>query len=435
MGTSTSCSARIRRPALALKALLLWVWAPALIVVLGFALLPANTGAQSGPTVTDGGVENTFPDGMTFRMNAQSAAPIEEIRFRYEVLPDGTSANEVPDFEPGESVNVEVSLAGDEFYLPPGVVIEYYWDVTDADGETTETEVQSFFYDDVRFDWEAVEGGGVTFYHYSGDADAAGEMHAAAVEIIEQMSGLLQTDIPFPVQVWLYASKEDMRPALRDRSEAYESRITTAGVRASTNTVLVLALGDSIETMRHELTHVVTAEAGESALGTMPSWLDEGTAVYGESGPGGFGDAIEQAIDRGNVLSVREISAYPGDPNKVNLFYGESWSIVKYLVGTYGEDDFAQLFAEIKGGKRIDSALEAVYGFDQDGLDAEWRDANGLPPRETPEPTAEDQRPRTDAADNGGGTSTGPIVGVAVAILALAALVGVGGVLLGRRLS
>ncbi len=66
---------------------------------------------------------------------------------------------------------------------------------------------------------------------------------------------------------------------------------------------------------------------------------------------------------------------------------------MKYLNDTYGPEKFAQLFAEIKGGKRIDAALEAVYGFDQDGLDNEWRAANGLAPRETPEP--HDEQPQS----------------------------------------
>ncbi len=52
----------------------------------------------------------------------------------------------------------------------------------------------------------------------------------------------------------------------------------------------------------------------------------------------------------------------------MNLFYGQSWSLVSFLIDTYGEDDFAQLFAEIKGGVTTDSALDTVYGFDQDGL-------------------------------------------------------------------
>lgn len=413
--------------------------ATSLIVIAGVAALLAQStvSAQTGLTVSDEGVENRFPDGMVFRMSAESDSDITEVRFRYRVLPDGTSANGVPEFEEGTRVSTEFELAGNnppEVYLPPGTVVEYYWEVRDANGAEATTEEASVFYDDVRFEWQSVEGEGVTIYYYSGSDGDAQAMHRTAVESLAEMTALLGSEIPFEVQVWIYDSTEDMRPALQRRSETYESQVITAGVRVATNTVLVLG-NASFDTLRHELTHVVTAEAGESALGTLPAWLDEGTAVYGQDDPGGFETAIDRAMARGNVLSVREISAYPGEPQKVDLFYGESWSLVSYLNDTYGAERFAHLFHEVKAGSRIDEALETVYGFDQDGLEDEWRDANDLPARETEAPEQETERPsESQAADDDGGTSTATIVIIGLMALMLAGVVGFAGVYAARRL-
>ncbi len=428
METLTSYFARIKKPLSAISI-------AAAVALVALLAVGAPARAQSGPTVTDGGVDNNFPDGMVFRVTAEGDSPIEKIRLKYKILPDGTSANGVPDFEPSTRVQTQFELGGGDIYLSPGLVVEYYWEVTDGSGATAKTETQSFFYDDSRFEWSTVESDGVTIYYYSGSEEDAQSMHDVAVEALAEMSALLDTEIPFEVQVWTYDSVEDMRPALVRRSESYESQIITAGVRVATNTVLVLG-NVSFDTLRHELTHVVTAEAGESALGTLPAWLDEGTAVYGQNDPEGFRDAVERAFDRGNILSVREITAYPGDPDKVELFYGEGWGLVSYLVDTYGEEKFAELFAAVKSGKRIDSALEAVYGFDQDGLEDEWRDAHGLPARETPAPTPEetDQPAQATEDDNGGGSSALLIVGIAVGILALAALVAAGGIAAAKRL-
>jgi hypothetical protein len=267
-------------------------------------------------------------------------------------------------------------------------------------------------------------------------------MSAVATETISSMSELLGTTVDFPVKVWIYKNNEDIRPALARRSDTYEASVITAGVRVATDTVLVLG-NASFSTLRHELTHVVTAAAGESALGTMPAWLDEGTAVFGQGDPEGFENAVEQAIDRGNVFTLRQITSSPGDPDAVNLFYGQSWSVVKYLNDTYGPEKFAQLFAEIKSGKRIDAALEAVYGFDQDGLDNEWREAHGLEARETPEPTEDAQPGATDGSsdqqnepnsEDAGGTSAVVIVALAVGFVLLAGAVGFGGWAIARRL-
>jgi hypothetical protein len=403
------------------------------------------THAQTSPTVTDSGVDYSFPDRLVFRASAESASEIEKVRLRYKILPDGSAASAEAEFQPGASVSAVFALQAPDkptFYLAPGTTIEYHWEVTDADGNTGRTDEATFFYDDDRFDWSSLEQGGVTLYYYEGSEDDARAMLDVADETISSMSALLGGTIDFPVKVWIYDSVDDMRPALPRRSETYEDSVITAGIRITTDTVLVLGEA-SFDTLRHELTHVVTAASGEGPFGTIPAWLDEGTAVYSQEDPGGFGDAVESAIDRGNVLSLRSLGTSPGDPSKVNLFYGQSWHTVKYLVETYGEEKFAELYATIQSGKRIDSALESVYGFDQDGLEDEWRAANGLPPRQTPEPTqppAQDEP--TDSPDNGGpdssatddsGTSTTTVIIIAVATLALAALIGVAGLTLARR--
>ena len=410
---------------------------PLLVLMAALFALPVVVRGQEAPQVTDGGVTNSFPAGLEFAVSASSDSPVEELKLRYTVLPDGTAAIGQPEFEPATAVDATFQLAGNNppaIYLPPGTQIDYYWEAVDGDGEEARTETQTVFYTDTRFEWASVSGEGVTINYYSGSEGDATDMHDVARELIATMSGLLRTTVPFEVQVWIYDSSEEMRPALQSRSETYESQIITAGVRVASNTVLVLG-NASFDTLRHELTHVVTAQAGESALGTLPAWLDEGTAVYGQSNSGGFGSAIQNAIDRGNVLSVREISSYPGDPGKVELFYGEGWSLVSYLIDEYGEEKFAQLFAEVKSGKRTENALTATYGFGQDGLEDEWRAANGLPPRATEEPDEPDQPAPNDVTndEDNGGTSIVLVIGLAVGVIALAGVVGVGGLLMARR--
>ena len=101
---------------------------------------------------------------------------------------------------------------------------------------------------------------------------------------------------------------------------------------------------------------------------------------------------IEDAIDGNSVLSLKAMEAQPGDPSTVNLYYGQSWHIVKYLIDTYGQGKYAALFAEFKRGSTVGDALTTVYGFDVDGLENEWRAANGLPARSaataTPTPSS-----------------------------------------------
>lgn len=418
---------------------------PALLaVVVAWSILASGAAsAQAAPILVDQGVKNSFPDGMVFSVLVESDVPIEKLRLRYEILPDGTRASAEPEFAPSESFTATFTLEGNappRIYLPPGTTIEYHWEVTDANGGEAETESETFFYDDVRFDWNTIVRDEVTIYYYSGSDDAAESMADVAAELLTSMSDLLGTSVNFPVRVWIYGSRSDMQPALRSRSETYEDQIITAGVRVASDTVLVLG-NVSFDTLRHELTHVVTAVAGESAFGELPAWVDEGTAVYGQADPGGFGAAIQNAVDRGNVFSVQSITSYPGDPGKVTLFYGQSWSLVSYLIDTYGADDYASLFAEVKGGKRMDDALEAVYGFDQSGLEDEWRIANDLPPRATEIPDGDGQQPQvTDEPSSGDSqpagedeSSGGAIILVVFVVVVLAAVIGASALMIARR--
>jgi hypothetical protein len=409
------------------------------------SLAPPAARAQIAPTVTDGGVENRFPEGMTFRVSASSDSEIQQLRLRYNVLPDGTAAIGDADFQPGLSVSGVFELAGNNpprIYLPPGTVIQYHWEATDADGDVGKSPPASFVYRDIRFDWKEVSADGVTVNYYSGSEAQARSMLDVATETIASMSDLLGTAVEFPVKVWIYDSVQDMKPALAKRSETFEQSIITAGVRVSSDTVLVLG-NVQYDTLRHELTHVVTAVAGESAFGFLPAWLDEGTAVYGQKDPGGYKTALDRAVARGNVLSVRAITSYPGDPAKVELFYGESWSLVSFLNQQYGPERFAQLFAEIKKGKRIDAALESVYGFDQDGLEDEWRALMGLPARVTPAPATPvpsatsgqtlGPSPAAGEGGGGGGTSAATVAVLAAGVIALAGLVAAVGLVIARR--
>jgi len=400
----------------------------------------ARTGSASGQglTVTDDGAESLFPNGIQFRVSAQSSQTVERVRLRYTVVPDDAVAAAVPDFQPSAAVSAGLILGAD-FYLPPGTRIRYHWEVTDEAGESAETPEATIVYEDVRFDWKSLEANEITVHYYSGSEEDAQAMLDVARDAVAQASDLLNAEVEFPLNVRIYASRDDMRPALERRSESYESRIITAGVRVSPDTVLVL--GEvSFSTLRHELTHVVTAVAGEGPIGKLPAWLDEGTAVYGQDDPEEFGDAVQRAVDRGNVLSVRSITSYQGDPDKVNLFYGQSWALVSFLIDTYGQEKFAQLFAEIKSGKSTDAAMEAVYGFDQDGLDNEWRASVGLPPREgtdggqEPSPTfPASNGGNSSANEDGGGPSAGLLIGLGAAILAAAAVIAVATWAVARR--
>ena len=78
---------------------------------------PAHVSANAAPTVSDAGVTDSFPNGMTFAVSASSDSPINELKIRYKVLPDGTSAIASPKFQP-VTVPVQVIRNPGDFASP-----------------------------------------------------------------------------------------------------------------------------------------------------------------------------------------------------------------------------------------------------------------------------------------------------------------------------
>jgi len=412
----------------------------ALVVSLALSGFASVISAQAQGIQATASVENSFPQGLLFHLVASSDAMITDVRLRYQIRPEGALTSVVPEFESSANIDITFTLEGNNpprLYLPPGTAVDYFWEIEDAAGNAFSTERATVVYDDIRFPWRLLTAGVINLHWYQGSEDFAQEMLEVAQRTIEDMSALLGAQVEFPIHVWAYANPSDMQAALIQESESYERRIITAGARVSKDTVLILNSGAALDTLRHELAHVVNAVAGEGPFGSLPAWLDEGTAVLAqEEDPFGYHVALERAVASGDVLSVPSISSPPGDPNNVILFYGQSWSLVSYLIDTYGPEKFAQLFATFKAGATTDDALSEVYGFNQRGLEDGWRQSLGLPPLERPEggPTESPAGTGGPAQSNDDGSS-GLLVGLIAGLVALAAVVGIGGYLLSRRLS
>ena len=61
----------------------------------------------------------------------------------------------------------------------------------------------------------------------------------------------------------------------------------------------------------------------------------------------------------------------------VSLFYGQSGSIISYLVQTYGAGKFAEFIAAFKNDTQ-EGAIKKVYGMDQLAFENAWRKSIGL---------------------------------------------------------
>ena len=358
----------------------------ALLLTALLAALLAGLGAvrgQSAPQVQDTSIRmEQFPDSVSFTALVSDGAQLAEAVFFYTVLPEGALTRQPAELQTGGVARISANLAtrGADFYIPVGADIRWYWQLTATDGSVTETAARIWRYEDPRYEWIEIERGRimVRYYHDEGAAIAMAEEGADAVAA---MAALLGIEVDFPLKVYVWRSESDASGVQRIRSEGFDEQVITGGVRVLAD--LVHIYDPSRWVIRHELTHVLTKIAGEGAFGTLPAWLDEGVATLAEGDwLARRGGALQRAIERDTVLPVRGMASNTNIAGQVDVFYGQAASIVTYLIGTYGPQQFAALFATFKAGSTVDNALTTIYGFDRDGLDNAWRASVGLPPRE-----------------------------------------------------
>ncbi|MCH8160292.1 MAG: hypothetical protein IIB88_00190, partial [Chloroflexi bacterium] len=333
----------------------------------------------------------------------------------------------IPTCTEGRIASCRFELGGNaRTLLIPGAEVTYFWRITSG-GVTTDTEPQLIAYEDTRFDWQTVTEGNLTVWYYSGDEDEARAVLAAGRDTLDRIGALLQTTVDFPVKILYYDTARDMQAAIISNNA---EGVITRGEVVYSDTAMVSADSAAGDITRHEVTHIVVRQAINGPFG-LPDWLNEGTAVYSQIQPlGGQQSALDLAIQNNQVLSVRSLSSASSGAiaSRVSLFYGQSFALVDFLIETYGEQKFADLFAAFKEGDTTAGALEQVYGFDQDGLENEWRASVGLPPRSVPtQPAdAEDVAPTTapgpdlDRNADGDGVS-GILIAVIVALTAVVA--------------
>lgn len=365
-------------------------------LILTLSLVIAQPAFASTQTdVTDDQANLSFPIAVTFSAKINSSINITSVILEYGT--DQLTCGEViakafPQFNPGKTVNVEwtweMRQSGS---LPPGATIWWRWRYTDETGKESVSNRQTVTWLDSEHNWKTTTADKINLHYYSGDQTFAQDLLNAAksgLQFNKTQSGLVAES---PIDIYIYANTSDLGDAI-----LYEPS-WTGGQAFPDHDIVILGISKSDlewgrDAIVHELTHVLVGHQTFSCLGSMPTWLVEGLAVYSE---GVLDDASQQQLDDAikdnTLLSVRSLSAgFSEVPSKAYLSYSQSFSIVKFLVETYGQDKMTAFLISLRDGAVLEDALVSTYGFDIEGLEDAWRAGIGAAPRSvSAEPTAQ----------------------------------------------
>lgn len=344
--------------------------------------------AQEILDIVDTGVTSDFPQAITFYLTARGPADITdaEVRFRIESRTCAQVENSgFAEVTPGRLVTTEwtwdTRRGGS---LPPGATVQYRWKVRDDAGGVAEGDEQSYEVTDDRHAWRTISRGGLTVSWYSSDQTFAETLMQSALDALDRLEVSTGIRPLGTVKLFIYASAQELQESLVFPQE------WTGGVSFTGFDIVAIGIppGSLVWGQRaiaHELTHVVMDQLTFSCISDVPAWLSEGLATFNEDPVGAtqpqYVNSLNRAVGSDSLLSVRSLSgSFPTAQDAAILAYGQSFSLVDFLVNTRGTEGMESLLSAFRSGSTTDVALEHVYGFDQSGLEVAWRDYIGAQP-------------------------------------------------------
>jgi hypothetical protein len=327
-----------------------------------------------------------FPESADFHLQATSGSTIVSAELRYGV--EGLSCGEVTAVTPltfAPTTNLDLTWRWpiiESQLVPPGSKIWWQWQLETADNQQTLTPKQTITYLDSWFVWQDISQDNLTVHWYRGPNNIGQEMLAAGLTAVDQLAvdtGLRLTE---SIDLYLYDEPFDLRISLPGAPSwvggaAFPER----------NVVLAVANKDYLDygadTVKHEIGHLVTERLTFNCIGRLPTWLNEGLAMVAEGGEDENAlETLAEAITNGSIITIPQLEgSFSVHTDRARLSYAQSYSLVRYLIDTYGQEQMLALLETFQQGTTADSALTAVYQLTTHTLEDEWRQAIGASPR------------------------------------------------------
>lgn len=339
-----------------------------------------------GLDVLSAEVQIDFPDQIVFSLQAKSDVEVDVVELEYGLARRACAADVnrvVPeDFEADVMVNASwtwnMRRTGS---LPPGTRLWWRWHLVDSAGRDVRTETRWLTWLDDVHPWRTLTVDDLALHWYDNSETFAQTLMDAAVGSQARLESDIGVQPEDEIHIYIYANTEDMREAV-----LFEPG-WTGGLAFPSYGIVIIGINQSniewgLDTIAHELAHVIVGDVVSHCYSGLPTWLEEGLAVYAEGELDPRSQMIlEEAIIEDLIFSIRSLSdGFTEHAHRARLSYAQSYSIVAYLIDIYGQEKMLDLLDAFQAGYHYDNALMQVYNFDIDGLEAEWRETVGALP-------------------------------------------------------
>ncbi len=365
-----------------------------LILLLALALgispcLPAS--AQSGVGFGAQTTENHFPNGLQFKIHAQSSSgKIVSARLSYRLGSDPTPVTEALPVEPDYIADLAYEL-NDLRGEPPGLEVTNFWEVTLEDGSEIKSPEVTTLYDDNNYTWETLENEQIAVRWHDRPQALGQQVFDIARMAVKSQSDLFGASLDYQMHIIIYNNYDEFLAWNR-------VGIQNIGGQAFPElgiTVQVVPDEESqnwwlYEVIPHEISHLYFYQVTRNPDSEPPMWLNEGVAQYNEFVDNGPAlSQAEEVIWDGKLVPLESLSASfrLRDEEKLKTAYAESISAVTCLVETYGTEGLSELLADYKSGQDSPKAFSAALGVTPEEFQSGWLAWVGAPPELYPSAT------------------------------------------------
>jgi hypothetical protein len=356
-----------------------------LLFVVGLALAPAALAQQAGIQIIDAPPpEYDFGQSITFRLSAESSAPISAIKLFLDT--GGPAPATWPKVEFTRGTHVDAVAAFDLAInpLPPFAPVRYWWQLDDSAGNSLTTPPASFAYEDDRFAWRTAADGSVTVHWYVGDEAFGPAAAAIADSALPLISRDVRGELPQTVDIYIYGNLADEKAALQRVGRSF-----TDGHADPRLGVVIVAVAPDLRAeynlqreIPHEMTHLLIYKSTGDNYQKVPYWLNEGLAVAHQGQrDSDFPAILAAARDARQYLPLERLCG-PFEAATARLAYAESESVVRDIAGHFGAEGINRLLVAYAAGSGCEDGVQASLGLSLAELQTRW--LNEIAPQDEP---------------------------------------------------
>jgi hypothetical protein len=353
--------------------------------------VPATVADSPSPAieVISQSVESHFPDDCTFTAQVRSdAGDIVDAAIYYRLGWDEAERIGRPEpFAPAAEVTLTHVWDTSGETVPPFIEIAYYWRIVDSAGNEFVTGSVQAEYVDHTHDWQSLRDEHVIVYWYDRPADFGEALFEAAAEGYDHVASVTGVTTERPARVVVYNNRRDFCTFY-----APNSCQDWVGGQALSGITVQHGIDQEwlvYEVVPHELAHVFYNEIFRDTWVRVPTWFNEGIAVYNERIDHERDEAIvAEAAAHDELIPLRHMGTQASGlaRDAVHLWYAEAYSLVAFIVDVYGEEKLGQVILTLADNHPMEGALQLVLDMDLIEFEMAWRSWLGHPVDVIPTP-------------------------------------------------